>query len=68
VEREAAKPYHSVVVFLDHADEEARIVVVEELAIDHKDVVAVPDCGHVVPPLSPAGRVGRTPRQTYSHH
>jgi hypothetical protein len=29
---------------------------VEKLAIDHEDVVAVPDCGHIVPPLSPAGR------------
>jgi hypothetical protein len=37
---------------------------VEELAIDHKDVVAVPDCGHVVPPFV----AGRTRRPNLPHH
>ena len=58
MERKAAQAHHSVIVLLDHADEEARVIVVEEFAIDYENVVAVPNCGHVGSPVVPAGRAG----------
>src|ERR1700737_1613995 len=52
MEREPSQAYHPVVVLFDDADKEACVVFGEELAIDYQDMVAVPDCSNIVPPLS----------------
>jgi hypothetical protein len=55
----AAGPHHAIVVLLDHADEKTGVVVVEDLAINDENLVAVPDCGHTLPlPCSFTGRAG----------
>jgi hypothetical protein len=59
MERESSQAYHPVVVLFDDADKKARVVFGEKLAIDYQNVVAVPNCGHIVPPLlSRAGGAG----------